>query len=195
MSTIGDRLEKRFSLEGKVALITGASGGIGSALAKGLSEAGAKIAICDLNPAMMKEVEDQINAAGGDAASFELDLLKKGAIKACVDAVIAHFGHIDILINGSGINKREGILDVEEETYDRIMDINLKGTYFMGQEVAKRMILAKRPGSIINIASINARRGLKGVSIYGATKGGVVCLTRCQGMEWAKHNIDRKSVV
>lgn len=189
MSSIAQSLEKMFSLEGKVALVTGASGGIGSVLSKGLAAAGATLALADIDMEKLTTLETEIKGMDRDAGSFILNVLKKDSIKECVDAVLAKFGHIDILFNVAGINKREGVLDVEEDTYDRIMGINLKGTFLMAQEVIPHMIRAGKGGSVINIGSYNATSMLGGCAVYGATKSGVVALTRAMANEWAKHSI------
>lgn len=194
MSRIGDNLEKLFSLEGKVILATGAAGGIGTELCRGMAAAGGDVAICDLDFETAKKKADEIVAEGGSAKAFALNVLDKTSIKECTDNVLAAFGHIDVLANIAGINKREGILDVEEATYDKIMGINLKGTFLMSQEVVKHMIKRGKGGSVINIGSHNDEAMLAGCSVYGATKSGVVALTRCMAIEWAKHNIRANAI-
>ena len=186
--SIANNLEKIFSLEGKIVLLTGATGGIGEALARGLAGAGAKMALCDLNMETLAKVESTITGAGGVARSYGLDIMSIDNIRVCVDKVVADYGRIDVLVNCAGINKREGFLDVLEETYDRIMDINLKGLYFLSQEVAKHMFKRKQ-GNIINIGSHNDEGMLGGCSVYGATKSGLRGLTRSMAVEWAKHGI------
>ncbi len=184
MSTIGAYLEGLFSLKGKVILLTGAAGGIGEALARGLAGAGGTMALCDLR-------EDEVKKVAGDlpeAEGFALDVTSRQSIDACAAAVHQRFGRIDVLVNCAGINKREGLLDVEEATYDRIMNINLKGVFFMSQTVAKLMV-KQGGGNIINIGSHNDEGMLGGCSVYGATKSGVVALTRSMAVEWASHNI------
>jgi len=192
MSVIGKNLEKIFSLENKVILLTGAVGGIGSVLAKGLADVGAEMALCDIDPVKLEELAAEINK-NGVAKSFQLNILKMDSIKSCVENVIKEFGRIDVLINCAGINKREGFLDVEEETYDKIMGINLKGLYFLTQEVVKHMIKEKK-GNIINMASHNSVGMLGGVSVYGATKSAVTALTRSMAVEWAKFNIRANAI-
>jgi len=192
MSRIGDNLEKLFSLENKVILLTGAIGGIGSVLAKGLADVGAEMALCDLDKEKLDELAAEINKTG-KAKAFYLNLLEMDSIKSCVDSVIKEFGRIDVLINCAGINKREGFLDVEESTYDRIMGVNLKGLYFITQEVVKHMIKQKK-GNIINMASHNSVGMLGGVSVYGATKSAVTALTRSMAIEWAKYNIRANAI-
>ncbi len=184
MTEVGTYLESLFSLKGKNILVTGAAGGIGEVLARGLANAGGAVALCDLR-------EDAVNRIAGEmpnSTGFGLDVTSKQSIRDCVQAVSEKFGRIHVLVNCAGINKREGILDVEEETYDRIMSINLKGLFLMSQEVARRMI-GWGGGNIINIGSHNDEGMLGGCSVYGATKSGVRALTRAMAVEWAGHNI------
>ena len=190
---ISDNLEKIFSLEGKVILLTGATGGIGEVLARGLAGAGGKMALCDLSMERLLETEKSITDVGGVARSYEFDTRCLDATRECVDSVIADFGSIDVLVNCAGINKREGFLDVLEETYDRIMDINLKGLYFLSQEVAKHMVKQKF-GNIINMASHNSVGMLGGCSVYGATKSAVTALTRSMAVEWAQYGIRANAI-
>lgn len=189
MSTsVAQSLKTLFSLENKVILLTGAAGGIGSVLAEGLASAGATIAMCDLNVTELNLIADKIKANAGSSSCYSLDLAEMDSIKKCVDAVVADYGRIDVLVNCAGINVREGLLDVVESTYDKIMDVNLKGMYFISQEVAKHMIKEKA-GNILNIASHNSVGMLGGCSVYGASKSAVVALTRSMAVEWAKHGI------
>ncbi|MCL2244464.1 MAG: SDR family oxidoreductase [Treponema sp.] len=186
--SIAQNLEKLFSLENKVILLTGAAGGIGKALAEGFAAAGAKMALCDLDKAKLETIADGIKANGGTAGCYHLDLVEMDSIKKCVDTVIAEYSRIDVLVNCAGINVREGFLDVEESTYDRIMNINLKGLYFISQETAIHMIKQKK-GNILNIASHNSVGMMGGCSVYGASKSAVAALTRSMAIEWAKHGI------
>lgn len=190
--SVGKNLEKIFSLEGKVILLTGAVGGIGSVLAKGLADVGATMALADLDPEKIEALASEINKDGA-AKSFPLNVLKMDSIKSCVADIIKEYGRIDVLINCAGINKREGFLDVEEETFDRIIGVNLKGVYFLTQEVVKHMIKAKK-GNIINFASHNSVGMLGGVSVYGATKSAITALTRSMAVEWAKYNIRANAI-
>ncbi len=188
MSRIGDNLEKLFSLHGKVALVTGAGGGIGAELARGLAAAGAQVALCDVKPEPLKDVQAEIVSEGGAASSHLMNVADKPSVDAAVEDIIKAYGHIDVLVNCAGINKREGLLDVEEETYDRIMDVNLKGVFLVSQAVGLHMI-SQHSGSIINIGSHNTGAVLGGVSVYAATKSGVLALTRSMAVEWAKHGV------
>lgn len=190
---VGKNLEKLFSLEGKSVLLTGAAGGIGRALAIGLAEAGADVALCDIAIDPTKGVQEEISAFGGKSIALQLDITDKQSRESCVQAVVDAYGKIDVLVNCAGINKREGFLDVEEETYDRIMNINLKGMYFLSQSVAKHMMKAGK-GNIINIASHNSVGMLGGCSVYGATKSAVTALTRSMAVEWSQYGIRANAI-
>ena len=120
-------LASLFGLEGKTIVVTGAGGGIGLAISEGLLRAGAEVALCNRTTAKCTPLADRIIAEGGTASVHKLDVTSLDSIHACVDEVIAQYGKIDVLFNVAGINKREGLLDVEEADYDRIMDTNLKG--------------------------------------------------------------------
>ena len=181
-------LENLFSLKGKVVIFTGAAGGIGSGLCEGLAKAGAVVALCDINKERLDEVKEKIESAGGKASTHVMNVMDKDNIQSCIDAIGTQYGHIDVLVNCAGINKREGFLDVEEETYDRLMAINLKGVFLVSQGVAHYM-RKQNYGSIINIGSHNTDWVLGGCSVYAATKSAVVAFTKAQAVEWAKFNI------
>ena len=178
-------LEQLFSLEGKVALVTGAAGGIGRAIAEALCHSGAHVALSDINLEALAKIKEEL---GGKASVFKLDMSDIGSFEAVVADVAKISGRIDILVNCAGINKREGIADVEEATYDKLMDINLKGAFFLSQSVAHYM-KAQNSGAIINIGSHNTGMVLGGVSVYGASKAGLMSLTRSMAVEWAKYNV------
>lgn len=186
-------LETLFSLKGKVIVLTGAAGGIGSVLAKGLAGCGAHIALCDIAKQSLEQLCSEITDNGDKANAYELDMRGFDSFAPCVSEIIKDSGKIDVLINCAGINKREGFLDVTMDTYDRIMDINLKGLYFFTQEVVKHMITQKK-GNIINMASHNSVGMLGGCSVYGATKSAVTALTRSMAIEWAKHGIRANAI-
>ncbi len=191
--SVESNLKKLFSLEDKIVVLTGAAGGIGAALSKGMAGAGAVICNCDISEKGLAVLADEIAAEGGQARSYVMDVVKRDSIQAAVDAILGEFGRIDVLVNVAGINKREGLMDVTEETYDRIMDINLKSVFFVTQAVAPAMMKA-HGGSIINIGSHNATAMLGGCSVYGATKSGVVALTRSMAVEWAEWGIRANAI-
>ena len=185
---IEDSLKRMFGLQERVVVLTGAAGGIGSAIACGMASVGAVMALCDINTAQLAEVEKKITAAGGRASSHVMDVTQKGSIHACIQEIHTKYGRIDVLINCAGINVREGIMDVPEERYDKIMAINLEGVFMVSREVAPIM-KAQNAGSIINIGSHNTGSILGGCSVYGATKCGVLSFTRSMAVEWAKYHI------
>ncbi len=189
--SVSENLEKMFSLKGKVVLLTGAVGGIGSELAKGLAGAGANMALADMAMPALESLIGELEPA--DHTGYVLDIRSLESIDKLVKDILAHYGRIDILINCAGINKREGFLDVEESTYDRIMDINLKGVFFLSQAVVRESMM-KTGGKIINIASFTSTSSLGGVSVYGATKSAVAALTRSMAIEWAKFNIQANAI-
>ncbi|MBU3113188.1 SDR family NAD(P)-dependent oxidoreductase [Clostridium lacusfryxellense] len=190
---IGKNLEKIFSLDGKVIVLTGATGGIGSVLAKTLASVGADMALCGTSIKKLLKLEGEIINCDGKAKSFELNIADMESVKECVNRIRQEYGRIDVLINCAGINKREGLLDVEEDTYDKIMDVNLKGLFFLSQEVIKIMIKAKK-GNIINMASHNSVGMLGGCSVYGATKSALLGITRSMAVELAQYGIRANAI-
>lgn len=181
-------LQSLFGLEGKTILVTGAAGGIGAAISRGLARAGAVVALCGRSLDKCSALAEEIRREGGAASAHRLDVSDVASIQPCVDEVVRQYGKIDVLFNIAGINKREGLLDVEESTYDRIMDTNLKGVFFVSQAVAREMYRHKS-GNIINIGSHNDEGMLGGCSVYGAAKSGVVALTRAMAVELAQYGI------
>ena len=156
---------------------------IGNAISRGLAAAGGTVALCGRNLEKCRALMDEITASGGTASAHRLDVADLDSIHACVDEVAAQYGKIDVLFNIAGINKREGLLDVTPETYDRIMDTNLKGLFFVSQAVAREMYRYKS-GNIVNIGSHNDTGMLGGCSVYGASKSGVVALYTYQKISW-----------
>lgn len=184
----GAYLRSLFGLEGKSILVTGAAGGIGAAISQGLVSAGAEVALCGRTLSKCEALAERIRAEGGKAGAFYLDMTELATIQPCVNEVIAQYGKIDVLFNVAGINKREGLLDVEEADYDRIMDTNLKGLFFTSQAVAREMY-KRKCGNIVNIGSHNDEGMLGGCSVYGAAKSGVIALTRSMAVEFARYGI------
>ena len=183
-------LQSMFGLSGKKILLTGAAGGIGAVLAEGLAAAGGEMLLCDVADEKLAELAKKL---GGGAACFHMDVSSLDSIKGAVTSIIEKFGRVDVLINCAGINVREGFLDVSEDTYDKIMDVNLKGIYFLSQEVAKHMI-TRKSGNIINVASHNSVGMLGGCSVYGASKSAVTALTRSMAVEWAQYGIRANAI-
>ncbi|MCI8415913.1 MAG: SDR family oxidoreductase [Lachnospiraceae bacterium] len=187
------KLKELFSLEDKVILVTGAAGGIFSEVSKGMAQVGGAMALCDFNEEGLKKVEDEITGFGGKAKSFCIDMTSLDSIRSCVEQIIEAYGRIDVLVNGAGINKRVRLIEGDEETFDRIVAVNLKGVHFLSQEVAKRM-KETGGGSVINVTSYNSVMMLGGCGVYGATKSGVAALTRAQAIEWAEFGIRSNAI-
>jgi|KBSSwiStaDraftv2_1062776.scaffolds.fasta_scaffold200741_3 NAD(P)-dependent dehydrogenase (short-subunit alcohol dehydrogenase family) len=176
-------LQTLFGLDGRVAVVTGGASGLGAAFSKGLAAVGATVVIADINPETAAEVIGEIEAAGGTAEFRSVDVTDVPAVNAFADGVVAAHGHVDVLINSAGAAHRSPIEDFAESAYDRILALNLKGTYFMSQAIGKKM-LARGKGSIINIASIGGFIAYPHSSAYLASKGGVVQTTRSFSLEW-----------
>lgn len=182
-----------FSLEGRVALVTGAGRGIGRAIAEGLAAHGAKVVCSARTQSQLEEAVAAIKAEGGNALTQVMDVADLSSIKRGVEAVISHCGEIDILVNNAGIVHKALIVDMTEEQYDQVMAVNLKGLYFLSQAVAKNMI-PRKYGKVINIASQNSAFALLKRSVYVSSKGGVGQLTKAQALEWAPHGIRANAI-
>jgi len=182
-----------FSLEGKVALVTGAGRGIGRAIAEGLASQGAKVACAARTVSELEEVAGAIEAKGGEALAVELDMGEMASLEAALDTVTSQFGRLDILVNNAGTNARQNIEEVTEENYDRIMNVNLKGLYFLSQK-ATAWMKKVGGGKIINIGSLTTGYALAKVSVYTATKGAVGQLTKAQAVEFGKDNIQVNAI-
>ena len=177
-------------LDAKVALVTGSARGIGSALAVGLAEAGADVAISDI-PANFNQarlVAERIQGLGRQSNAYQLDVLNLSQIRSVVPQVAADFGSLDILVNNAGIRRRSPALEVTEADWDAVIDTNLKGAFFCSQAAAPLMI-SRGHGRIINISSQLAVVASENRSAYCASKGGLVSLTQVLALEWARHGI------
>ena len=184
---------KRFSLEGRTALISGASRGIGKAIALGLAEAGADVAVGARSREALEAVAAEISAMGARALALPLDVSQVAAIPGAVRQVVDTLGPIDILFNVAGINIRKPAVEVEEDDFDRVMDINIKGAYFLCREVGRGMIRQQR-GKVINIASLTSAIGLPKITVYTSSKGALAQLTKGLAVEWGPHNIQVNAI-
>lgn len=172
-----------FSLTGRVALVTGASRGIGRAMALALAEAGADVALVARSAADLEAVAADARAFGRRALALPTDVTAKTRIDEAVGRTIAELGRIDVLVNAAGIPQRKPTIDLTEEDFSRVYDTNIKAVTFCCAAVGRQM-LAQRSGSIINICSLTTTIGLPGRALYGPTKGAVGQLTKALAVEW-----------
>ncbi len=177
-----------FDLSGKTAIVTGTSRGLGQYFARALANAGADIVLASRNRASLSTFETEIQALGRRAVSLELDVRYQYSIEAMVAGAESAFGHLDILVNNAGCNIRKPALEVSWEDWNLILDTNLRGSFFMAQAVARRMVNAKY-GRIINIGSVTSVAGYAGLGPYGASRGGIRQLTMSLADDWGKHGI------
>jgi 2-deoxy-D-gluconate 3-dehydrogenase len=185
-----DRVAGLFDLSGRVALVVGAGGGLGRAIAIGLAEAGADLALADLAREPLEELAAQARAVSACRTYADtVDVSQRTDVARLVEAVIGALGKVDILINAAGVTKRAPAEDFPEEHWDRILDVNLKGTFLTCQAVGRHLIERQAGGSIVNLASVAGLAGLAETVAYAASKGGVVQVTRSLAIEWVKHGI------
>jgi NAD(P)-dependent dehydrogenase (short-subunit alcohol dehydrogenase family) len=176
-----------FRLDGKVALVTGASRGLGAGIADALKEAGAKVVGTSREQDSAEQVAKRLGSV-----PVVMDVADVGSVRAGVDRVASQLGRLDILVNNAGLNIPQGVFDVDEASWNAVVDTNLKGTFFAAQAAARRMVA--EGGRIINIASQAGVVGIEERSAYGASKGGVTILTKVLAIELARHGITVNAV-
>ncbi len=175
-------------LNGRIALVTGASGGLGAHFAQRLARSGARVAVAARRLEGCAAVRDAIRAAGGEAEAFPLDVADAASVRAAFAAVDAHFGGLDVLVNNAGISAAGPTLDLPEDDWDRVIDTNLKGAFLCAQAAA-RIMKGRGGGAIVNVASILGLRVAAQVAPYAASKAGLVQLTRALALEWARYGV------
>ncbi|WP_054942603.1 SDR family NAD(P)-dependent oxidoreductase [Paenibacillus ihuae] len=183
----------QFDLTDKIAVITGASRGIGFGLAKAMAHAGAKVAVAARNGEELDQLVSEIRANGGDAVAFALDVQDVKEIDLVIHQVKMHFGRLDILVNNAGLGDNHPAVDVTEEDWDNMMDVNLKGLFFCCQSAGKIM-LAQGYGKIINMSSQASVVGIVDHAVYCASKGGVNQLTKVLALEWSAKGVNVNAV-
>jgi NAD(P)-dependent dehydrogenase (short-subunit alcohol dehydrogenase family) len=189
-------------LSGRVAFITGASGGLGAQFAKTIAAAGAAVVLASRRVDKLKELRAEIIGGGGDAHVVELDVTDHDSIKSAVAHAETEVGSIDILINNSGVSTTQRLQDVSPDDYDFMFNTNVKGAFFVAQEVGKRMLARAKgsaPGSytggrIVNIASMAGLRVLPQIGVYCMSKAAVIQMTKVQALEWGKFGINVNAI-
>jgi 3-oxoacyl-[acyl-carrier protein] reductase len=181
------------SLEGRIALVTGASQGIGRACAIALARAGASVAVAARNESKLNEVVSEITASGGTAKALALDVASEDSIKATAKAVVEHFGAVHILVNNAGITKDTLLLRMKRADWDDVITTNLTGTFLLTQALVSSMMKA-RWGRIINISSVVGETGQAGQANYAASKAGLIGFTKSLARELASRNITANAV-
>ncbi len=188
----------KIDLSGRVALITGASSGLGTQFAKTLAAAGAGVCIAARRIERLKTLRAEIEANDGDAHVIEMDVTDPDSIRAGIAHAETEMGTIDILVNNSGVASTQKLVDVTPDDFDFVMDTNLRGAFFVAQEVAKRMIARSQgaaPGTfiggrIVNVASVAGLRALGQIGVYAMSKAAVVHMTKAMALEWGRYGIN-----
>ncbi len=187
-ASVGSYLSGLFSLEGKTALLTGASGGIGRVLAVAFARAGATVALNGTSAERLSETARLVEDAGGTAHPLPAPLNEVEACRQLIADATSAMGRLDILVNCAGMNRRKPIADITVDDYDTIMAVNLRSAYFLSQ-AAHAVMKPQGGGVLLNIVSMTSYRGLGEVSVYGATKAALDQLTKTMALEWAKDNV------
>jgi NAD(P)-dependent dehydrogenase (short-subunit alcohol dehydrogenase family) len=175
---------------GKTAMVTGCSSGMGRAHAIALAEHGATVALCARRADRLEELASQITAAGGRALAVPLDVSDVEAVRASVEHIGAELGPIDILVNNAAVTKQAPVIEAEPEYFDWIYGTNIRGSFFVAQAVARQMIAAGRPGSIINVSSMTALRPVRRQAVYSSAKAALIHASKVMALEWAPHGIN-----
>ena len=192
----------QIDLSGRVALVTGASSGLGAQFARTLAAAGAGVVLAARRIERLKTLRAEIEGAGGDAHVVALDVTDPDSIAAAVAHAETEMGSIDILVNNSGVSAQQRLLDVTPESYDHVMDTNTRGAFFVAQAVARRMIARSKgeaPGTytggrIVNIASTAGLRVLSQIGVYCMSKAAVIHMTRAMALEWGRYGVNVNAI-
>ncbi len=183
----------RFQLEGKTALVTGASSGVGRAIAEALAAAGACVVLCARREALLEEARAAIVAAGGRAAATGGDVGVRTSLEGLAETAAKPFGPIDIVVHAAGMNYRQSAAEVTDEAWNQQIEVMLSAPFFLSRHLVPGM-KAKRWGRILNIASLQSYRAFADSSAYGAAKGGIVQLTRAMAEEWSRFGINCNAI-
>ncbi|MBK1789031.1 SDR family NAD(P)-dependent oxidoreductase [Prauserella cavernicola] len=181
------------SLQGTVAIVTGAGRGLGRAMAEALAEAGAKVAVAARTAEQLDEFVAEQQRAGREALACPTDITDPEAVERMVAATVERFGRVDILVNNSGIVATTALLDQEPDEWDRVIATNLRGVYLATRAVGRHLV-AQKSGKVVNIASNFALQGVSHHAAYSASKAGVIAFTRSMAIEWARHGVQVNAI-
>jgi NAD(P)-dependent dehydrogenase (short-subunit alcohol dehydrogenase family) len=182
-------IEERFSLKGRIALVTGAGSGFGAHFAEVLARAGASVAVAARRVDRIQAVAQAIVDKGGKAIACEIDVSSRASINKAFDVIEDRLGTVDIVVNNAGLSSPAPFPEMSEEQWSSVLDVNLSGPYHVSQEMARRLIAKKQPGTIINIASILGKLAKDNFINYGATKGALIHLTEYMALDLLPHGI------
>jgi NAD(P)-dependent dehydrogenase (short-subunit alcohol dehydrogenase family) len=178
-----------FNLEKRIALVTGASSGLGRHFAATLAQAGAKVAVCARRLDKTQELVEQLREAGHEALAVAMDVSSAASVREAFSQIEQNLGTIDLIVNNAGVAATQSVLEHDEATWNQVLDTNLKGAFLVAQEGARRLVQNGKGGSIVNIASILGERVAGGASSYAASKAGLIQLTKAMALELARHGI------
>jgi NAD(P)-dependent dehydrogenase (short-subunit alcohol dehydrogenase family) len=181
------------ALDGMVSIVTGGGRGIGKAIALGFARGGCSVVVASRTGAQIDAVAAQIRDRGGRARAVVADLTSGEQIEHLVQATVDEFGRVDVLVNNAATSYLAPLLDLKEEIWDRVFDVNCKGTFLLSRAAARRMI-EQGGGKIINVTTVGAERGGVGVGVYHSSKAALKMLTMCMAAEWAPYNINVNAV-
>jgi len=192
----------QIDLSGRVALVTGASGGLGAQFARVLAKAGAGVALAGRRVEKLKSLRAEIEAEGGDAHVVPMDVTDHDGIRSAIAHTETEMGTIDILVNNSGVATTQKLVDATPDDFDYVFDVNVRGAFFVAQEVGKRMIARAQgaaPGTfiggrIVNIASMAGLRVLGRIGVYAMSKAAVIHMTRAMALEWGRYGINVNAI-
>jgi NAD(P)-dependent dehydrogenase (short-subunit alcohol dehydrogenase family) len=182
-------IEQRFSLQGRVALVTGASSGFGAHFAAVLAQTGAKVAVAARRTDRIEEVVRGITEQGGTAFACEIDVADRASINRAFDLIQEKLGVVDVAINNAGLSSPAPFPEMSESQWTSVLEVNLSGPYHVSQEMARRLIAREQPGTIVNVASILGKQAKENFINYGVTKGALIKLTEYMALDLLPHGI------